>query len=174
MKLEEQGRILQSTLYPRLLLVAGWQWGRPGLNPVRDEWMDYGMIGATLEWSLWQGGTRRLERQSLNAAQGAQYQRLAGTARQIETAFNQAQENYRALEQEIQLVNRNRELAQRQLTGVETRLQQGDIASIDLRDKLLELTLIETEVKILSLQLAVQKTEIDLLSGLPPAEWSLE
>ena len=173
MVLDERHRLVNASRYPQLQLFAGWHWGKPGLNPTLDEWMDYGVVGAGLNWLLWQGGARKLNNQVVSSLQAAQYYQLSATIKKSENAYNNAVIVYHALEQELELVKQNCKLTGLKMAGMEARLQHNDAAGSQLRDTLLELTQVETEELILCLQLAQQRTEIERLSGMPLAEWSL-
>ena len=172
--LEQQSTLTNSSRWPRLRLFAGWRWGRPGLNQTRDEWMDYGIIGAQSSWTIWEGGSRRLENRALSASKDALRHRIKGVAAQLETEYASALTLYHAEQSELALLQQDLELVRMQLRGLEARLEQGDIAGSDLRDRLLELTRVQTEEIMLRLEICLQKTEIEKLSGLPPAEWSLQ
>jgi len=172
--LDERRRLTAASLYPSLQLQAGWRWGRPGLNPTRDEWMDYGVVGAGLNWEIWRGGVRRAEREAISAAETALQRRDDLTRQALTTSYENAVRTYQALGTELEVVEQNLHLANRQLAGIEARQSQGVISGSELRDTLLELTALEAEVVLVRLRLALQRTEIEQLSGLPPAEWSLE
>jgi outer membrane protein TolC len=172
--LKQQLRQLNSSCYPRVNLFAGWRWGRPGLNQTRDEWMNYGIVGAQASWILWDGGIRHRLSKSIEAAETAQKEQLTGATRKLQTEYDNALVLYHTEEEQLELLEENLSLTQQQLDGLEVRLQQGDISGSDLRDHLLELTRVETEVVIVRLQLALRRTEIEKLSGLAPAEWSLQ
>ena len=172
--LKQQLRQLNSSCYPRVNLFAGWRWGRPGLNQTRDEWMNYGIVGAQASWIVWDGGVRHRVSKSIEAAETVQREQLNGTTRKLQTEYNNALALYHIEVEQLQLLEENVLLTQQQLNGLEVRLQQGDVSGSDLRDQLLELTRVETEMAIVRLQLALRQTEIEKLSGLKPAEWSLQ
>jgi outer membrane protein TolC len=172
--LEQQLRQLNSSRYPRLSLFAGWRWGRPGLNQTRDEWMNYGMVGAQASWLVWDGGVRQKAGKAIAAAELAHREQLNGATRRLQTEYDNALVLYHTEVEQLKLLEVNLLLTQQQLNGIEARLQQGDVSGSDLRDQLLELTRVETEVAIVKLQLALRQTEIEKLSGLTPSEWSLQ
>jgi len=172
--LDEQLRQINSSRYPQLKLYAGWRWGRPGLNQTRDEWMNYGIIGAQASWVFWDGGVRHRMNRAIEAAETAQQEQMNGAARKLRTDYDNALALYHREVEQLELLEENVLLTKTQLAGLEVRLQQGDLSGSDLRDQLLELTRVETEVAIVHLQLVLRQTEIEKLSGLAPAEWSLQ
>jgi outer membrane protein TolC len=54
---------------PRLSAVGRAGVGRPGLNPLGDEFASYWLVGVQLEWSPWDWGRSGLERQALGIQQ---------------------------------------------------------------------------------------------------------
>jgi outer membrane protein TolC len=55
--------------WPRLSAVGRAGVGRPGLNPLGDEFASYWLVGVQLEWSPWDWGRSGLERQALDIQQ---------------------------------------------------------------------------------------------------------
>ena len=55
--------------WPRLSAVGRAGVGRPGLNPLGDEFASYWLAGVQLEWSPWDWGRSGLERQALDIQQ---------------------------------------------------------------------------------------------------------
>ena len=55
--------------WPRLSAVGRAGVGRPGLNPLGDEFASYWLVGVQLDWSPWYWGRSGLERQSLDIQQ---------------------------------------------------------------------------------------------------------
>ena len=55
--------------WPRLSAVGRAGAGRPGLNPLGDDLKGYWLAGVRLEWSPWDWGRARLERQALSIQQ---------------------------------------------------------------------------------------------------------
>jgi outer membrane protein len=82
---------------PRVEASAGWHLGRPGVDPVTNDWMDYGTAGLRLRWPLWDNGlvrqrtaelqaeTRKLSHQRSELARKVSA-RQAAAAAQVESA----------------------------------------------------------------------------------------
>ncbi len=60
---EELARQAEAARRPQLGVIAGWHMGRPGVDPVSNEWMSYGAAGLSLSWTLWNGRADRLRAQ---------------------------------------------------------------------------------------------------------------
>jgi outer membrane protein TolC len=66
-------KLKQSDYYPNLSLVGGYSYGKPNIDPFRDEFNDFFTIGANLSWSFNLGGKTSSEKNkaalSLKASQ---------------------------------------------------------------------------------------------------------
>jgi outer membrane protein TolC len=51
-------RSAQAEFYPSISLVGGYEYGKPGLNKLENEWMDYWTVGISAQWHLWDWGIR--------------------------------------------------------------------------------------------------------------------
>lgn len=94
-----QARVRQEHAAGRLRVEAsaGWHLGRPGVDPITNDWMDYGTAGLRLRWPLWDNGlvrqrtvelqaeTRRLSHQRQELARKVSA-RQAAAAAQVESA----------------------------------------------------------------------------------------
>ncbi len=52
-------RIAKGSYYPSLAAFGTLGYGKPGLDFIRREWMDYWLVGIGAEWSLWHWGKNR-------------------------------------------------------------------------------------------------------------------
>jgi len=46
----------QASMYPTVAAFASYRYGKPGVDQVANEWMDYYTAGISLEWNLWSWG----------------------------------------------------------------------------------------------------------------------
>jgi outer membrane protein TolC len=79
-----QARVRQEHAAGRLRVEAsaGWHLGRPGVDPVTNDWMDYGTAGLRLRWPLWDNGLVRQRTAELQAeARKLSHQRRSWPAR---------------------------------------------------------------------------------------------
>ena len=49
----------QSAMYPTVAAFASYRYGKPGVDQVANEWMNYYTAGVSLEWNLWSWGGDR-------------------------------------------------------------------------------------------------------------------
>jgi outer membrane protein TolC len=65
-----QEALARSATYPNLSLSASYNYARPGLEPLINQWMDFVTVSANLSWSLWKwGGDRKQIEQAQVLAQ---------------------------------------------------------------------------------------------------------
>ncbi len=67
--LGQRGAEISRRNWPRVSALGRAGVGRPGLNPLGDEFASYWLVGVQLEWSPWDWGRSRLERQALDIQQ---------------------------------------------------------------------------------------------------------
>ncbi|MCB1047138.1 MAG: TolC family protein [Calditrichaeota bacterium] len=71
-----EARVRQATgaARPRVEARAGWHLGRPGVDPIRNDWMTYGTAGLSLHWPLLDHGRVR-QQAAINRADALRLQR---------------------------------------------------------------------------------------------------
>ncbi|MGH7495197.1 MAG: TolC family protein [bacterium] len=72
-------KLAQSALFPEIGAEAKYYYSKPGLNPVANQWMNYGMIGVNMQWNLWRGNQ---DRHRMEAAD-VEYHRLTLEEREL-------------------------------------------------------------------------------------------
>jgi len=113
----------QAGRLPALAAFGSVGYGRPGLDMLKKEWMDYWVVGAGLEWKLWNGGKVRSQVQQAKLNQiileDRDRQLKEAVRLEVTKAFlqwqealqrrqlsavlqNQAEESYRVAEQQYQ------------------------------------------------------------------------
>lgn len=149
---------------PAIDLQGGWHYGRPGIDAITNDWMNYGTVAVGLRWTLLDFGrrdgqvsglraaTRALEHQRTDADRALRA-RLA-TARVQRDAAAQAER--RAVER-VDLQKRYGEL-------VASRLDQGFATQREYLDAQDDLTLAEIDLATARAQL--RGAEAELLAAL--------
>lgn len=67
--LDQRGAEVGRRNWPRLSALGRAGYGRPGLNPLGDDFKGYWLAGVQVEWSPWDWGRTGLERQALSVQQ---------------------------------------------------------------------------------------------------------
>ncbi len=68
-----QEKLQRSSYFPSVFAHGNLHFARPGLDPVKNEWMDYYSVGVTVQWNLWRWHG---DRNKVEAAQ-IEYNRLS-------------------------------------------------------------------------------------------------
>lgn len=119
---------------PRLDASAGWHWGRPGVDPVDNEWMGYATVGLRLRWSLWDGRLGRLRESEAGSTRKAWEDRLAEAERESAGQLARAREWVGAALAAWEEAASRGELESRRLDLVELRWRQGMATERDWLD----------------------------------------
>lgn len=127
-------RAARGAYYPSLSGFAGYNYGRPGVDPFRNQWMGYGVAGARLQWDFFNFGqtagrvAKQRGLQLLSAAEEARFQRdliqqVEAARVEVENAFTRARLRRQALE-----------TAREQLRMVSDLFRQGQKSNTDYLD----------------------------------------
>ena len=57
--LEHIKRAAKGDYWPMISFVGNYEYGKPGLNRLQNEWMDYWTVGVVAKWKLWDWGETR-------------------------------------------------------------------------------------------------------------------
>ncbi len=52
-------RAAKGDYWPMFLLVGNYEYGKPGLNKLQNDWMDYWTVGIAAKWKIWNWGETR-------------------------------------------------------------------------------------------------------------------
>ncbi|HUV37129.1 MAG TPA: TolC family protein [Patescibacteria group bacterium] len=160
--------------YPAVALYAGYRYGRPGVDVINDEWMQYGVWGVSLNWSLFGWGSDRLETAaSREDLRRATWQREA-LADELRTEYDNALRELQSIEEQIAAAGQYLKVARDKLSVIESRYNQGMVSTSDYNEADLELTEAELNHRRQVLRLELKINEIEFLSGASIEQWSLK
>ncbi|MGD8394930.1 MAG: TolC family protein [Candidatus Eiseniibacteriota bacterium] len=157
---EQTTRAAGAGLRPAVDLEGGWHYGRPGVDPVTDAWMDYGTVVLSLRWPLFDFGrsghrvrNQRAEKRALTAARRdtdeALHTRLANARTQRSSAL---QERDHALE---------RVTLERQRLGLlQSRWHAGNATETELLDVQDDVTVAEMDLAMTRARLRIAEAEL--------------
>ncbi len=157
----EAGRkIARGGRLPALAGFASYGYGKPGLDMIRNEWMDYWLVGVGAEWNLWNGGrtASRIEQAELRR------QGLAESERQLREAIaldvKQAHLRLSEAGKRLEVAGRMAEQARASFSVTEKQFQQGQASNTDYFDAQSELT-----------RALLQQSGAEIESALARANW---
>lgn len=82
---EERERIERANLLPTVSAFASLRYGRPGVDQISNDWMDYSTAGISLQWNLWSWGGDRARIAQQEITRDETRLRLSRLVRQIHT-----------------------------------------------------------------------------------------
>lgn len=107
---------VKSAYLPTVSAMAGLHYGKPGVDQISNEWMDYATIGVRASWTLFDWGVRASKVQIAQSSQS----RLSEMRRELEEQYRSrlatAWKRFQATNEELQL-------ALQQVTHTESRLE---------------------------------------------------
>ncbi len=172
MILDANAKIARSKLFPTVELSGALHYGLPGVNPVQDQWMAYGVMGAFITWSFdWGGDVLKADAVDHNIAKLANDE--ITEREQIELSYNSALRDCDAAREALHVAKASLELDRTKMGIVQTQYEQGMASTTDFNDANLELTQAELQYRSLLLSLLLKASQIDALSGEPLEQWSV-
>ncbi len=160
--------------YPAIALYAGYRYGKPGVDVINNEWMQYGIWGVSLTWSLFGWGSDRLETKAARAdLRRATWQREA-FADELRTGYDNALRELQSIEEQVVVAGQYLKVARDKLSVIESRYNQGMVSTSDYNEADLGLTEAELNHRRQLLRLELKINEIEFLSGAPVDQWSLK
>lgn len=153
-------RAAAGSLLPGVDLEGGWHYGKPGVDQVTNEWMEYGTVAVTLRWTLFDFGSRRDRVMSLRA----QGRAIAASRDDVQGALEARQADARTqLESARTLVARasdRLDLERRLLDLAHERWQQGHATENELLDAQDDMTLAASDLALAQAQLRLAEAEL--------------
>jgi len=99
-------RLARAPYFPSINAEARYQYAKPGLNQVANQWMDYAFVGVNVQWNLWrwQQDRHRVQQATLEHSRLTLEEREL--LRRIEYEVEQAWENMKFSVKQIELAER--------------------------------------------------------------------
>ena len=174
-RLKQHAEVLaRSAYYPRVSFQASYKYGKPGVDFIQNEWMNYGVAAVGLEWDLFNWGS---EKQKVTAAAAEKnrvgFERM-NTEQEIRLQYDVKVRELQSIRDQVAVVERARDLAGEKMRIINLQSEEGMISATDFNDANLELTQAELDVQEHRIRLAQKIHEIDYLSGAPLQDWHLE
>ena len=157
---DQSAQAAAGSLWPAVDLAGGWHYGKPGIDAVSNEYMDYGTVALNLRWTLFDFGGRNSQVQSLRAhkraaaaaqddVQDALLTRQAAAETQLEAARRQAA---RAAERS--------DLESRRLALVQERWRAGHATENEILDAHDDVTMAVSDLATAEARLRLAEAEL--------------
>lgn len=153
-------KIARGDMFPSLAAFGTLGYGKPGLDFIKKEWMDYWLVGLGAEWNLWSWGKTKSQVQQAKLKVDA----ITETERQVRDAIEldvtQACLLIEETSKRLQLTTVMEDQAAESFRVTENSYQQGLATHTDFFDAQSELT-----------RAQLQKTQAEIDAALAKANW---
>jgi len=167
----ESRRKAAAVYYPRIALQASYNYGKPGVDPITNNWMAYGSAAIGMEWHLFQFGAARKRVEAQQAVERQVDYQLQNAARNLQLQYDIAVRQYKSIRQNLDLLHEALKVAREKFRLISVRAGQGMVSATEFNDANLELTQAELAVGEQQIRLLKQINEIDYISGSPLGTW---
>ncbi|MFH1144005.1 MAG: TolC family protein [Candidatus Eisenbacteria bacterium] len=155
----------RAAYFPSLVAQAALHEGRPGVDPIADEWTTYATAGLVLRWSLWEWGERDQRVESARAHVRAIEHQRAEVLDELAQALAVARVQWEAaVDQEAKATERLT-LEQQRLHLVAGRYREGAATESERLDA--EDDLAAAEIQLAEVRARVRLAEVEILRFAP-------
>lgn len=148
-------------LLPSVSAGARFNYGRPGVDPVQNEWMSWASADVRLSWTLWDWSARRDAVASARAAARAVDDQRSALERDIENGVAVARERLDSTSRHLENAEDRLRIEQSRLDLVRGRYDDGMATESELLDAHDDLS--EAETDLAAARVANRLAEIELL-----------
>ncbi|MBM3320254.1 MAG: TolC family protein [Candidatus Eisenbacteria bacterium] len=162
--LAEQGarleRAAQGAYYPTLAAQAAFHHAKPGVDAIANEWVQYGTVGLTLSWPLWEWGARGERVRQARAAKEALEEERAELRKNLESALQAARVRAESAREEEARAAERVDLESRRVGFVRSRYREAAASESELLDALADLAAAEIDVVLAKAGVRLAEAEI--------------
>ncbi|WP_245540039.1 TolC family protein [Sediminispirochaeta bajacaliforniensis] len=167
-----QQRLTASAQLPTFSVDSLLHYGKPGTNSVEDEWMFYGTIGLSLNWSCNWGGNRLASAGARAAVTQADANSRA-VRQQLEQMYKEEVRRYISMDSELAILKQAFDVTSKKMEIIQVQYKEGMASVTDFNDANLALTQAELRYRSQILAILLELNRIEMLSGKPIEQWSV-
>jgi outer membrane protein len=135
---------------PTIALVGNYEYGKPGLDKLANEWMDYWMVGVSAKWNLWDWGKKKSKVAQAEATLQKTVATQAKVRKGIRLEIQQALLKKQEAQDRVLVFRKIKAQAEENFRLVQDRFQNG----------------LETNTEFLNAQTQLTKSQIDEVSAI--------
>jgi len=126
--------------FPSISLIGSYEYGKPGLNKLQNEWMDYWSVGLNANWKLWDWGIRKANVQGAKASLNRIRHTLNKLNHLISFDVQQSDLRVKELSDQLNIYRKKREQAEESFRLVGDEFKQGLATNTEFLDAENEMT----------------------------------
>jgi len=172
--LGSQEELARSAYFPRVALQGAFKYGKPGVDPIQDKRMTYGVAGIGLSWDLWNWGADKQKIAAADHRQQALQIKQSALQKDLSARYNNAYREWLSLAKELKVLQSAAHLTKLKWQIVSQQFEADAATADDLNDANLLLSDSEINVQRKKIEISIKRSELDYLSGLPVNLWSLQ
>ena len=133
--------VAQAAYLPKIVAQAAVHEGRPGVDPIADDWMSFATAGVMLEWPLWEWGARSGRVEQARAAEREAQARYDELRDRLVQAQALARVRWETAHEQARMAQERRDLERNRLDLVKGRYANGaatESERLDAEDDLAE------------------------------------
>jgi outer membrane protein len=160
--------------YPDLSVYTSAHHALPGIDPIDNEWMDYSVAGASLQWSLWDWGARWADTAAYDRQKDANLAEQRLIMDRVRLAYNNAVREFKTFQKQQQVLDYAVTVAEDRLRIVQKQVSNGVASATDFRDADADLYQAELEAEKERALIRLKCIELDMLSGKNIKDWRID
>jgi outer membrane protein TolC len=129
---ESREKSLGRTFLPTIAARGYYYYESPGIDKLKNEWMDYWTIGVNLNWMLWDFGIRARDRKVVRLENQALRENHDLAKEQANLLHKQSKLNLTSNDRQVVLSSKAMELAEKKLQWIRDRFGSGLATSTDI------------------------------------------
>ncbi len=162
---EHGADMARGSLFPTIAATAAWKYGRPGVDQLRNDWMDYYTAAVRFEWNLWNWGGDRAQIERADLETRKTDARTRQLRAQIRTAIGIAREDVVVRRVTLAMLEQNIRLEEERLAQTQARLREGMATTTDLVDAETALTTALLRREQTRIEYVIKQTELAAAVG---------
>ncbi len=163
--LDHTQRAVKGSYLPKVDIQGAYHYGKPGVDMIAGDWMDYATIGVNLSWVLWDWGGRSRQLQQVKASQRALSQSRAGLEKSLTNQYIDARNRYQNASDLLSSANDLLVIERERYSLVQSRYDQGMATETELLDAQDDLTLAEIELAVTTAGLRMAEVNLIHAAG---------
>ena len=152
-------RAAQGGFLPTLSAQAAYHYGKPGVDQLKNEWMNYSTVGINLNWTLWDWNSRSAKIAQTRAGMHTLEARKQELVNGINTRLATAEANLKAARASLDKASERLNLEQRRFELVRGRYQIGTTSESEFLDAQDDLTSAELDRSTATVKLRLAEAE---------------
>ncbi len=160
-QLDYQRNAARGSFLPSITAQAGYNYGKPGINQMENEWMGYASVGIQMQWTLWDFGNRSQQVQRIQASRNGLEHSLNRLVQNLDNASSIARIGVEAAQEQVNLAEQRVDIEQRRLQLIRNRFQVASATQTEVLDA--EDDLREAQIALVAATTQLRMAEVELL-----------